>query len=349
MMVCVSYATKAQDTISGAVVNSGYFYRNGFHITESMYPLEIGHSAGFTCGEFYVRCIPDDTITVYGVAAIFGNPKEWGDWWSHAADTTEASANSTFYLAVPSGDTIDRVSFVKLNPYTTPTSYFITFTNPPYSSNPGGVSWSTDRLWFERMIEQPFNRPVTLADTFYLGRTCYGSCSVPHNGGYAEQYFEAFFGDVRLPKDTYDYVAYYFHENPRSVNYNSCPWHPNGRSQFYTIMYPILTKDSTWHFNGNDTTITDTVVTSIERLVDRMTSVSPNPVSGRMKVVSSFGIEKVEVYNMAGGMVATLLPERRSTRTLTLTASTVSWPVGTYLLRIHTPLGVATKKVSVVR
>ena len=72
----------------------------------------------------------------------------------------------------------------------------------------------------------------------------------------------------------------------------------------------------------------------------RYTAVSPNPATDRATVTSSFGLERIEVYD----------PQGR--QTLTLPASgyravldTRSWPRGTYLLRIHTPLGPTTKKL----
>ncbi|MBR6291671.1 MAG: T9SS type A sorting domain-containing protein [Bacteroidales bacterium] len=52
----------------------------------------------------------------------------------------------------------------------------------------------------------------------------------------------------------------------------------------------------------------------------------------------------VEAFNMAGEKVHTLrLPDAPLTATLDVRR----WPSGTYLLRIHTPQGIAVKKLVV--
>jgi len=77
-------------------------------------------------------------------------------------------------------------------------------------------------------------------------------------------------------------------------------------------------------------------------LVYRYTSVSPNPATQRATVTSSFGLERIEVYDPQGRQTLTL-PATGYRATLDLSA----WPRGTYLLRIHTPLGTTTKKLLV--
>ena len=79
-------------------------------------------------------------------------------------------------------------------------------------------------------------------------------------------------------------------------------------------------------------------------LLQRLTGVMPNPAGKTAKVVSSFGMTLVEVYNMAGEKVHTLrLPDAP----LTATLDVGRWPSGAYILRIHTPQGVAIKKLAV--
>ena len=74
----------------------------------------------------------------------------------------------------------------------------------------------------------------------------------------------------------------------------------------------------------------------------RYTSVSPNPATQRATVTSSFGLERIEVYDPQGRQTLTL-PATGYRATLDLSA----WPRGTYLLRILTPLGTTTKKLLV--
>ena len=81
-------------------------------------------------------------------------------------------------------------------------------------------------------------------------------------------------------------------------------------------------------------------------VLGRFTGVSPNPAAETAKVVSSFGLSRVEAYNLAGEKVGELqLP----TPSVSTTLDVRSWPVGAYILRIHTPQGVATKKLTVTR
>ena len=98
-------------------------------------------------------------------------------------------------------------------------------------------------------------------------------------------------------------------------------------------MFPILTPDTTL---GIDT----------HNPLDRLTGVMPNPAAESAKVVSSFGMSRIEVYNLAGRrMHEQRVPEGSLSATLDLRRL----PAGTYILHIHTPQGVASKKLTVRR
>ena len=97
---------------------------------------------------------------------------------------------------------------------------------------------------------------------------------------------------------------------------------------------------------GNDTIIQYDTILGIQEnsLLQRLTGVMPNPAAETAKVVSSFGMTLVEVYNLAGEKVHTLrLPDAP----LTATLDVGRWPSGAYILRIHTPQGIAVKKLAV--
>ncbi len=79
-------------------------------------------------------------------------------------------------------------------------------------------------------------------------------------------------------------------------------------------------------------------------MVYRYTAVSPNPATGRATVTSSFGLTQIEAFDEQGRLVQTL-----PATGLKATLDVSSWPRGTYLLRIHTPLGTATKKLVISR
>ena len=127
---------------------------------------------------------------------------------------------------------------------------------------------------------------------------------------------------------------YYFFNNHSWLRFGNL-------NQQFTLIFPILTPNP-------DTMNVDT--TSIHlgagevSLKDRFTGVMPNPAAGKARVVSSFGMSLVEVFDLNGAAVLT-----RRTEGLYTDIDVSRWPAGTYLVRIHTPQGVATKKLVVSR
>ena len=127
----------------------------------------------------------------------------------------------------------------------------------------------------------------------------------------------------------------------------------------YPLIFPILTPPDTTHVGPTDTTIVDTTIVdttivdttivdtvgiSDVQLVGRYVALQPNPASERVRVTSSFGLQRIEIYNAAGARVR---EERASGYTATLDLSTL--PEGAYLVRVHTPAGSTTKKLIVQR
>ncbi len=317
----------AQDTLSGALVHENYFYRSGIYFDSNDFPKQIEH---WSCGgpiELYNRCITDDTLTVYGIATILGNPKEWGDWWMYAFDTTEAGCIDFLLLAIPDADSAIRVREIEVNPYFTPTAYFVNFAGGPLGPPHG--DWR-DRLYLERVVEQEFE-PFQVHDTFFVGRTFLGGYTINDLNAYDSGPL----GGIRLPKDTYDTLLLHFAGGHH-------PWLLNNINDSYTYLYPMLIPP--------DTTTSDTTAAiTPAQFVDRMVGISPNPTSGLVRVVSNFGIYGIEVYDPSGTLIATPMPKQKSTHPLTKTFNTDSWPTGTYILRIYTPGGPAVKKLTVAR
>ena len=97
---------------------------------------------------------------------------------------------------------------------------------------------------------------------------------------------------------------------------------------------------------GGDTIVTYDTILSIGQsdMLQRFTGVMPNPAVGVAKVVSSFGMQRVEVYDATGAKVY----DSRAAG-LSHTLDVDRWPAGTYLVRIHTPQGVAVKRLVVSR
>ncbi len=75
-------------------------------------------------------------------------------------------------------------------------------------------------------------------------------------------------------------------------------------------------------------------------LLYRYTSVQPNPATDKVRVTSSFGLTRIEAYDLRGRLLF-----ETPTSGLKADLDVSSWPRGTYLLRITTPAGPTTKKL----
>lgn len=79
-------------------------------------------------------------------------------------------------------------------------------------------------------------------------------------------------------------------------------------------------------------------------MIDRMTGVMPNPASESAKIVSSYGLNQIEVYNASGTKVFD-----QKVQGYSVTLDTSRWPAGVYVVHIHTPYGMSTKRFSIIR
>jgi hypothetical protein len=76
--------------------------------------------------------------------------------------------------------------------------------------------------------------------------------------------------------------------------------------------------------------------------LSRYVRLMPNPASGSVVVMSSYGIERVEVYDMRGERV--MEQEGQST---TVGFDVSSWAKGAYVVLVRTPAGTASKRLVV--
>ena len=104
----------------------------------------------------------------------------------------------------------------------------------------------------------------------------------------------------------------------------------------YYLIFPILTPDPNAPEPG------DTTAVEAADMVSRYVTVQPNPAMEEARVLSSFGLERIEAYNSEGQRVLD-----RATEGVEATIDVKAWPAGTYLLRVTTPLGTTTKKLLV--
>lgn len=76
--------------------------------------------------------------------------------------------------------------------------------------------------------------------------------------------------------------------------------------------------------------------------LDQFTYMMPNPATGNVTVASSYGLRRVAAYDMTGRMVFDT-----PTSDLATIIDVSSWTPGVYVIAIHTPQGIATKRLVV--
>ena len=74
----------------------------------------------------------------------------------------------------------------------------------------------------------------------------------------------------------------------------------------------------------------------------KIITICPNPASKEARVVSSFGLTRVEAYAADGRKVLDCKVEG-----FAYTIDIAAWPSGTYMLRVHTPMGVVGRRLVV--
>ena len=73
---------------------------------------------------------------------------------------------------------------------------------------------------------------------------------------------------------------------------------------------------------------------------ERYVAVQPNPATDKATVLSSVGLTQVEVFDMAGNRVL-----RQEVSGLSAKVDVAALPRGTYIVRIHTPMGTTSRKL----
>ena len=357
-----------------------------------------GESFSFAKEEAF-RMYTDDTLQVYGIAACLTTIWQLDSSWleydlRYGIDTSRKCLYGYLRLYEAETDSLRHVG-EELLVYllTTPVSYYLDL----------GLYQQPILPMYERF----FSAPVTVADSFYVGRRYRTDCM---DGN--KMHLATLSDGTEVP----DYVIAFYRDYVNSFGDTVRGWewsHWPEWPLFYFIFPIIAPPDTTVNPGGSiDTLATDTLVvhpgnslvlapgdtlviggdtlvvtgdTLVVHLGDtillgghsfvvnpggtfvvgsgsgtsdpgddpgvglrqadmlyRYTAVSPNPATQRATVTSSFGLERIEVYDSQGRQTLTL-PATGYRATLELSA----WPRGTYLLRILTPLGPTTKKLLV--
>ena len=363
----------------------------------------------FDADEQAYQMYTDDTLQVYGIAACLTTrwylykDKEWviDQIQSGLLDTSRDYMYDYLRLYEAERDSLRHIGeelLVHLN--NTPVSYYVDmdlmYGNDIIRRADG--SDSIVRLYYIPPLpiyERYFSTPVTVADSFYVGRRYRPVAYRSQN----KQIIVPYVGDTAAGVGYLARCAVKL-----NVDWHKGWWYQNlGRIDF-PFFFPIIAPPDTT-VNPPDTVINpidtvinigdtvvvlpgDTIVVGGDTLVNtgdtivvipgepviiggdtlvvnpgdsvvvnpgtpavgfvqpdlvyRYTSVQPNPATDRVKVVSSFGLTRIEVYDTRGRLLHDLPASG-----LKATLDVSSWPRGTYLLRITTPVGQTTKKLLV--
>ena len=180
------------------------------------------------------------------------------------------------------------------------------------------------RLVYERYFETP----IVVKDTFFVGftgGTYYGSLhGIPNELVIGCEGF----GAIIEGRDSLVFT-FMAHERDGDDGWRR-KYFLKGVEYF---LYPILTPDTSRHPDDS------TGVTAPDQL-SRFVTVTPNPASTEVRVVSSLGLKAIEMYDMKGTLCL-----RREAGSMAELLNVSALPRGAYLLHIMTPVGTTVKKL----
>lgn len=338
VLFSLALGAEAQDTILMTGPKPNYLY------TE--WPISQGDTIGGTSRQRLCRAwqyITQDTLPIYGIAACFkisredDLPKitEWLQIYKrHDTSMTQIGGNLEVRMTAP------PTYYMQLDVYQQVSSY-------PVDSFMYGPVYP--------VYERYFREPVVVTDSFYIGVFPSDSYYYRRNDVYLQVFFMTY-------SEGYGFATWHPDLPTAPAEWNIGPCNPCYIPFLYAILTPpdttVLSSDTTSLSRdtiivrdtlviGNDTIVTcDTILVGIgdDVLLGRLTGVIPNPAAETAQVVSSVGMGRVEVFNPAGERVYNV---RIPDVSLSTTLDVSRWPAGAYILRIHTPQGIATKKLIV--
>lgn len=195
--------------------------------------------------------------------------------------------------------------------------------------------------WFgyDKLFEVYLDEPVTVDDSFYVGRSGRG---IYYNLTRKEYWYS-------------EYAKLYYCTSPQNVKIVSYHdedyfWYFKTLNDQHPFLFPILTPkpDPVDTTSNVDTTIVDTTIVDTTLRIDhkgflqRYVSVQPNPASTSTTILSSFSILGIDAYATNGELV-----QHWEGEGLTTTLDVGTLPKGVYVLRITTAIGNVNKRLVV--
>ena len=340
---------QAQDTLrKKSAPLDNYFYNNWIDTTRY-----ISYSLSLSTDVYAKRFITEDTLRVYGIAAMMTCPDSF--WFRPNSDYPNLqSLLNALYPEDPSF--LNCKESLMLYQYHGPDSTAemrqVGELLPIHFLDTAVSYWSlSNDAVHEDMVPKPvyeryFDEPQIVFDTFFAGFTqnqyvykgaglyiqvrpgfyCFSFASsdpIEGRAGYPicearllpRRHFDPVTGALVYEDDLKWYFDYYHHSED-------------------LFIFPILTPKP----SGGDSN----VAVQGSDMMECYVAVQPNPAHGRATVVSSFGMTAIEVYDTQGRLLQTLPAEG-----LKADLDVSSWPRATYLLRIRTPMGTVTRKLLV--
>lgn len=332
-LLCLAFSSvSSQDTLHSKVPKEGYFLNN-FPTEDTVYLIYSEVVADREIRAKFQRC--NDTLTIYGIAAAFFNP---AFVQSYIGTNGQCYRDPTFdscieHLRLFRADTgcLTQIGEdLTIHIIDTPMNYY----------------WDIQKIWMKPgmpnvppipMYERYFSTPQTVVDSFYIGYTSYSYYQIPNH----EQYTHSRYGMAPASIGPHNYV-FPPYEEPRAEYFNSrwYYWHPPSASPYCSLFFPILTPSPGSAGPGGDNG--DSVSVEKSDTWHRMISVSPNPTGGKARILSSFGLTRIEVFSADGRLLYD-----RSAEGLSADLDVSGWAAAIYHLRIHTPMGTVSRRLIV--
>ena len=298
------------------------------------------------------RMYTEDTLQVYGIAVgltsiLRSNPRDSAAARA-AGGTSHAMSYEWWRLYEAKTDKLRPLGEdLEVNLQSTPVAYYVDM--DLYHT------WGTEKLPLIPMYELYFSEPHAVVDSFYVGRR-FG----PTGRWYTRIQLPVIVTNIESPGDSIAvYLDYYDDYTAQEIH----GWHyffsPIGGD--YRFIFPILTPQDSASIDTTGSAVDTAVWHAIEdgymerdsndwihklgvdpAVVARYVQVTPNPATGVVKVVSSFGLQGIEAYNESGVKVCS---EKAAGLMHKMDVS--SWAKGMYVLKIGTDMGTTMKRLVV--
>ena len=331
---------KAQDTVIMSGPKSSYFH-GAWAEGDTLMMAGLGLDPNYY-DAVAVAYHSSDSLMVHGLAISLILEDDLNYYPNaHFQDTTMDSIYCYVRIYVPDADSLRVVGERRIHMRDTAVSYYLV-ANKRHLRNPQALMPAIP------IYEGYLDQPIVVKDTFYVGfaydktRTYYDT--VTHTVVHTHRYdiackgFQQMSMRMKEPVTRANHYSQYYRSQYSDI---TTPWRFNTRyvTTPHLFMYAITAPHDSLSGGGGDT---PQVAISENDMVARYVTVQPNPATNEARVLSSFGLTRIEAFDAGGRQVM-----GREATGVEATLDVTSWPRGTYLLRITTPLGTATKKLLV--